>query len=156
MGRDLKPTVNVFNICLNSIAIEGDRRIKVFPHYKLQIVSLHPALIDAFQSFELTSEVIVYRYWEQAIEGASFSQVRTSDTEFPEEVVQIPRVSNVWEFMTPNPDIGFIVVDGVRLGHFLRKKESLALEEMVLEHRNSNGRSFSYSNGSCHRKICVL
>jgi hypothetical protein len=129
----------------------------VFPHYKLQIVCLDPALIDGFESFELTCEVLVYSYWEQEVEGESLSQVHISDTEFlePQKVVQIPRVSNVWEFMAPNPDIGFIVVDGCRVGHFLRKKESVALEEMVLEHRNSDGRSFSYSDG--YQKItCVL
>ena len=60
-------------------------------------------------------------------------------------MVKIPRVSNVWEFKRRNPDIGFIVVDGRHVGYFLRKKEALALEKMVLEQGRLN--SITYTNG---------
>ena len=102
---------------MDNIPIEGDSRIKVFPHYTLQVVYLNPELIGAFETFEMTCEFLI------------------SDHK-PQKVVQIPRVSHVWEFWEfkrRNPDIGFIVVDGRHVGYFLRKKEALALEKMVLE-----------------------
>jgi hypothetical protein len=132
---------------LDNIPIKGDSRIKVFPHYTLQVVYLKPELIGAFETFELTCEFPMYSQGELEAEGESLSQVHMSDdTEFykPQKVVQIPRLSHVWAFKRRNPDIGFIVVDGRHVGYFLRKKEALALEKMVLEHER-NG-TFCYSN----------
>ena len=68
-------------------------------------------------------------------------------------MVKIPRVTNIWEFKRRNPDIGFIVVDGRHVGYFLRKKEALALEEMVLEHGRSNTISYSDGYGTI---ICLI
>lgn len=110
----------------------------MFPHYTLQVVYLNPELIGAFETFEMTCEFLI------------------SDHK-PQKVVQIPRVSHVWEFNRRNPDIGFIVVDGRHVGYFLRKKEALALEKMVLEQARRN--SISYSNGKTYgngQVVCLI
>ena len=144
----------MFNICLDNLPIEGDSRITVFPHYRLQVVYLKPELIGAFETFEITCEFLMYSYWDQGELEAV--HITCSDRK-PQKVVQIPRVSHVWEFNRRNPDIGFIVVDGRHVGYFLRKKEALALEKMVLEQARRN--SISYSNGKTYgngQVVCLI
>jgi len=100
----------------------------------------------------------MYSYWDQGeleAEGESLSQVHISDHK-PQKVVQIPRVSHVWEFNSRNLDIGFIVVDGRHVGYFLRKKEALALEKMVLEQGRHNTITYSNGYGQVARRYCTV
>jgi hypothetical protein len=96
----------------------------------------------------------MYSYWDQGDSQGELEAVHISDHK-PQKVVQIPRVSHVWDFKRRNPDIGFIVVDGRHVGYFLRKKEALELEKMVLEQVRSNSISHSnkYGNG---QTICLI
>ena len=47
----------------------------------LQVVYLKPELIGAFETFELTCEFLMYRYWDQGDSQGELEAVHISDSD---------------------------------------------------------------------------